>query len=114
MQCETCPNITGFKYRGRILCSSCIDKIVRADNETRYAQVMEQRRIDREKKAVKDCEICGKAASAVIGFSDLCESCAKDVESCEHQNLEAEETLEDNYLVTRYLCQDCGVRFQKG
>jgi hypothetical protein len=111
MQCETCPNLSGFRYRERILCSTCIDKIVQAANQKRYEEALALRKIEREKQQVKECEICGKVAVTQFGFSDLCEQCAINVDACQHQDCEVTESLEDNFIVTRNLCRDCGVRF---
>lgn len=109
MRCETCSSITGFKYRGRVLCSVCINKGIQEDY-ARYQRELDQRpRIQQ----VSECEICGKDAATRIGLSSLCQNCAQTVEACDHANVETTETLEDNYLVTRHLCCECGLRFQR-
>ena len=108
MQCETCSSVTGFNYRGKVLCATCIDKIVKADFEKYQVSVM--RRPPHVPEPV-ECEICGKPSVLAIGISSLCQKCADDAEACEHENYEIIESLEDNYIVTVHLCQDCGVRF---
>ncbi len=108
MRCETCSSITGFKYRGRVLCSVCINKGIQED----YARY--QREIDQRPRTqpVSECEICGRVAATKVGLSSLCQACAQTVDACDHANVETTETLEDNYLVTRHLCCECGLRFQ--
>lgn len=100
--------MTGFKYRGNVLCSICIDKEIQKD----YAK--HQQELERPPKLPKphECEICGNDAITQIGLSRLCQKCVEVVEACDHANLETTETHEDNYLVTLHLCRECGLRFR--
>ncbi len=100
--------MTGFKYRGKVLCSICIDKGIQQDYAKYQLELQQRPRVSR----VDECEMCGNEAVTKIGLSHLCQRCAQNVEACEHENLETTETLEDNYLITRHLCCDCGLRFQ--
>lgn len=108
MNCETCSSVNGFTYRGKVLCPACINKTIEDD------YIRHQRELDQRPRMyqVSECEICGKDAATQIGLSRLCMDCAKTIEACDHANVETIESLEDNYLVTRHLCCECGLRFQ--
>jgi hypothetical protein len=108
MICQTCSSITGFDYRGRVLCAICIDKMVTAEFERNQSALINRP----PPKPIKvDCEICGKRGEYTVGISSLCKKCASEAESCDHQNYEVIENLIDNYIVTVHICRKCGLRF---
>ena len=131
MKCEKCQLNTGFNYRGNVLCATCIDEMIyKCRSCSARIGFNEQGRgfcnscyeINKASEIKKpplqttsiDCEICGKSSVTSIGISNLCKSCAYEVELCPHSNCEVIEELIDNYLHTICLCQDCGLRFTNG
>jgi len=129
MKCEKCQSITGFNYRGNVLCATCIDEMIyQCRNCSARIGFYEQARglcnsCNEISKASRpqirntpitpvDCEICGESSVKTIGISQLCQTCADEAELCSHSNCEVIEELDDNYLHRIYLCQECGVRFR--
>ncbi len=129
MKCDKCQSITGFNYRGKVLCATCIDDLIyRCKKCATSIGFHEQGRgicnncygISKASEikttpppiTTIDCEICGKPSVTQKGISNLCKSCADKVKLCLHVNCEVIEELVDNYLYTNYLCQECGLRFR--
>lgn len=127
MICEKCSSLTGFNYRGNILCATCIDAMIyKCSNCSARIGFNEQgsgfcsncyeinklsKNIVTEPRPPIDCEICGKSSVLKIGFSALCQKCADTINLCSHRDYEIIEDLIDNYLHTIYLCRECGLRF---
>lgn len=109
MKCEECGSLAGFGYRGRVICSVCINKKIEREN-SKYHQYLNDRSAKNQKRP--KCEVCGARSSVLTGLSSLCVSCAEAVEMYRHKNREPIPKFERDQGFIVYRCNECGVRFR--